>query len=85
MSGRFVKQCAQILLEVGLINWKLTTRPSLFVYSILLLSLVNSQQKTEKDFAEIAAAGLNFLRIPIGYWAIEVLDGEPFLPKVSWT
>ncbi|KAF7311531.1 Glycoside hydrolase [Mycena kentingensis (nom. inval.)] len=40
---------------------------------------------TEQDFMEIAAAGLNFVRIPIGYWAIEVLDGENFLPKVSWT
>ncbi|KAF8636641.1 hypothetical protein AX17_003449 [Amanita inopinata Kibby_2008] len=40
---------------------------------------------TERDFAEIAGAGLNFVRIPLGYWAIEVRDGEPFLPKVSWT
>jgi len=39
---------------------------------------------TERDFADIAAAGLNFVRIPIGYWAIEVWEGEPFLPKVSW-
>ncbi|KAJ8092006.1 hypothetical protein PM082_024242 [Marasmius tenuissimus] len=39
---------------------------------------------TEKDFAQIAAAGLNYVRIPIAYWAIEVRDGEPFLPKVSW-
>ncbi|KAJ7184284.1 exo-beta-1,3-glucanase [Mycena filopes] len=40
---------------------------------------------TEQDFMQIAAAGLNFVRIPIGYWAIEVLDGESFLPKTSWT
>ncbi len=40
---------------------------------------------TEEDFAQIAAAGLNFVRIPIGYWAIEVRDGEPFLAKTSWT
>ncbi|KAJ3516720.1 hypothetical protein NLJ89_g941 [Agrocybe chaxingu] len=40
---------------------------------------------TEKDFAEIAGAGLNFIRIPIGFWIIEVRDEEPFLPKVSWT
>ncbi|KAI0639516.1 glycoside hydrolase [Trametes polyzona] len=40
---------------------------------------------TEKDFAEIAAAGLNFVRIPIPYWAIEVRENEPFLPKTSWT
>ncbi|KAI8998465.1 glycoside hydrolase [Trametes punicea] len=40
---------------------------------------------TEKDFADIAAAGLNFVRIPIPYWAIEVRENEPFLPKTSWT
>ncbi|KAI0825018.1 glycoside hydrolase [Trametes gibbosa] len=39
---------------------------------------------TEQDFAEIAAAGLNFVRIPIAYWAIEVRENEPFLPKTSW-
>ncbi|KAJ7837018.1 glycoside hydrolase family 5 protein [Mycena olivaceomarginata] len=39
---------------------------------------------TEQDFMQIAAAGLNFVRIPIGYWAIEVLDGEGFLPNTSW-
>ena len=41
-------------------------------------------KQTEKDFAEIAAAGLNYVRIPIGYWAIETWEGEPFLAKASW-
>lgn len=40
---------------------------------------------TEQDFAEIAGAGLNFVRIPLPYWAIETWEGEPFLPKVAWT
>jgi glucan 1,3-beta-glucosidase len=40
---------------------------------------------TEQDFAQIAAAGLNFVRIPIPYWAIEVRDGEPFLANTAWT
>lgn len=40
---------------------------------------------TEQDFAEIAGAGLNFVRIPLPYWAIEVRTGEPFLPKTAWT
>lgn len=39
---------------------------------------------TERDFAEIAGAGLNYVRIPIPYWAIDVQEGEPFLPKVAW-
>ncbi|KZT68170.1 glycoside hydrolase family 5 protein [Daedalea quercina L-15889] len=40
---------------------------------------------TEQDFAEIAGAGLNHVRIPLGYWAIETWAGEPFLEHVSWT
>lgn len=27
---------------------------------------------TEQDFADIAAAGLNHVRIPVGYWALDV-------------
>jgi aryl-phospho-beta-D-glucosidase BglC (GH1 family) len=40
---------------------------------------------TEEDFAQIAGAGLNFVRIPLPYWAIEVRGDEPFLPNVAWT
>ncbi|OJT09588.1 hypothetical protein TRAPUB_13965 [Trametes pubescens] len=40
---------------------------------------------TEQDFADIAAAGLNFVRILIAYWAIEVCENKLFLPKTSWT
>lgn len=40
---------------------------------------------TEKDFADIASAGLNYIRLPIGWWAIEVREGEPFLERTSWT
>ncbi|KAI5474682.1 glycoside hydrolase family 5 protein [Pseudohyphozyma bogoriensis] len=39
---------------------------------------------TEKDFAEIAGAGLNWVRIPLPFWAIEVQGNEPFLEGVSW-
>lgn len=39
---------------------------------------------TERDFAEIAAAGLNWIRVPIAYWAIETWQGEPYLEGVSW-
>ncbi|TFK99556.1 exo-1-3-beta-glucanase [Pterulicium gracile] len=34
---------------------------------------------TEADFAAIADAGLNHVRIPIGYWAFEVAAGEPYI------
>lgn len=40
--------------------------------------------QTEQDFAEIAGAGLNWVRIPLPYWAIEVYPGEPFLANVAW-
>ncbi|KAK1221389.1 hypothetical protein PQX77_015796 [Marasmius sp. AFHP31] len=39
---------------------------------------------TEKDFAEIAGAGLNYIRLPIPYWAVETHSNEPFLPNVAW-
>ncbi|KAJ3512182.1 hypothetical protein NMY22_g15409 [Coprinellus aureogranulatus] len=47
--------------------------------------LVFTYEQTEKDIADIAGAGLNWLRIPIGYWAIDTWPGEPFLPRTSWT
>ncbi|KAI9511874.1 exo-beta-1,3-glucanase [Russula earlei] len=34
---------------------------------------------TEADFQAIAAAGLNHVRIPIGYWAYQVGPGEPYI------
>lgn len=39
---------------------------------------------TEQDFAQIAQAGFNYIRIPIGYWAVETVEEEPFLGGVSW-
>ena len=41
--------------------------------------------KTEEDFAQIAGAGLNWVRIPLPYWAIETWSDEPFLAKTCWT
>ncbi|WAQ85468.1 hypothetical protein PtA15_6A96 [Puccinia triticina] len=38
----------------------------------------------EEDFAQIASAGLNWVRIPVGWWMIETLGSEPFLAGVSW-
>ncbi|KAH9980767.1 glycoside hydrolase family 5 protein [Russula compacta] len=34
---------------------------------------------TEDDFKAIANAGLNHVRIPIGYWAYDVGPGEPYI------
>ncbi|EGG13121.1 family 5 glycoside hydrolase, partial [Melampsora larici-populina 98AG31] len=38
----------------------------------------------EEDFAQIASAGLNWIRIPIGWWLIESQEDEPFQSGVSW-
>lgn len=40
---------------------------------------------TERDFAEIAAAGLNWIRLPMAHWAMSTSAEEPFLERVSWT
>ena len=34
---------------------------------------------TADDFSQIAAAGMNHVRIPVGYWAIEHLDGDQYV------
>ncbi|KAL4975071.1 glycoside hydrolase superfamily [Aspergillus desertorum] len=34
---------------------------------------------TEEDFSLISQAGLNYVRIPIGYWAAAPLDEEPYV------
>ncbi|KAJ7639059.1 glycoside hydrolase family 5 protein [Roridomyces roridus] len=40
---------------------------------------------TEQDIAQMAGAGLNWIRVPLPFWAIETWEGEPFLAKTSWT
>ena len=39
---------------------------------------------TEQDFADIANAGLDHVRIPYSYWAVTTYPGDPYLPKVAW-
>lgn len=50
---------------------------------------------TEQDIAEMAGAGLNWIRLPIPFWAVDVWDdvgtlsngttvGEPFVPRMCW-
>jgi len=34
---------------------------------------------TQDDFNQIAAAGLNHVRLPIGFWAFDVSGGEPYI------
>lgn len=39
---------------------------------------------TERTFAEIAAAGLDHVRIPFPYWAVATYADEPFVPRIAW-
>ncbi|KAH6618071.1 glycoside hydrolase superfamily [Chaetomium sp. MPI-SDFR-AT-0129] len=39
---------------------------------------------TEDTFKEIADAGLDHVRIPFSYWAVETYDGDPYLFRTSW-
>lgn len=34
---------------------------------------------TRDDFEDMNLAGLNAIRVPIGYWAVDVGDGEPYV------
>lgn len=34
---------------------------------------------TQDDFRQIAQAGLNHVRIPIGYWAVAPVAGDPYV------
>lgn len=34
---------------------------------------------TADDFQQIKNAGMNHVRIPVGYWAVNPLEGEPYV------
>ena len=47
--------------------------------------VLNCSTATRYDpFLPNVAAGLNWVRIPIGFWAIETMGDEPFLAGTSW-
>ncbi|KAI9893989.1 MAG: hypothetical protein M1814_004759 [Vezdaea aestivalis] len=39
---------------------------------------------TESTFKEIAAAGLDHVRIPFSYWAVNTYPDDPYVAKISW-
>ncbi|KAG6238824.1 hypothetical protein E4U25_001367 [Claviceps purpurea] len=39
---------------------------------------------SEDTFKDMAAAGLDHVRIPYSYWAVEVYDGDPYIFRTSW-
>jgi aryl-phospho-beta-D-glucosidase BglC (GH1 family) len=85
MNGCSVKPWLPTQLVADSNNWKIITKPLSQVSPLITLSRFNNYIQTEKDFALIAGAGLNYVRIPLAFWAIETWDGEPFLAKTSWT
>lgn len=38
-----------------------------------------SEYYTEQDFIDIKNLGLNLVRIPVGYWAFQLLDNDPYV------
>ncbi|KOS19870.1 putative glucan 1 [Escovopsis weberi] len=39
---------------------------------------------TEQTFKDIQAAGLDHVRIPFSYWAVETYPGDPYVFRTSW-
>ncbi|ORY62557.1 glycoside hydrolase superfamily [Pseudomassariella vexata] len=39
---------------------------------------------TESTFSDIAAAGLDHVRIPYSYWAVQTYDNDPYVFRTSW-
>ncbi|KAG9248042.1 beta-glucosidase 6 [Calycina marina] len=39
---------------------------------------------TEQTFIDIAAAGLDHVRIPFSYWTVATYTGDPYVARVSW-
>jgi glucan 1,3-beta-glucosidase len=39
---------------------------------------------TEDDFKKISTMGINHVRIPTGHWAVNPIEGEPFVPNLAW-
>lgn len=39
---------------------------------------------TEQTFRDVAAAGLDHVRIPYSYWAVTTYPDDPYVPKISW-
>lgn len=66
---------------------QLETHYQTFVVSMFLcISCYDVKSfQTEQDFAQIAGAGLNYVRIGLPFWAIETRGSEPFLANVAWT
>lgn len=85
-SGHSVSLCGTILtLKGASSSLKTTIRRSLYASSPRVYLSLSLSLQTESDFAEIAGAGLNWVRLPVPYWAIETFDSEPYFERTAWT
>jgi glucan 1,3-beta-glucosidase len=69
--------------QLGIIDeWTLTTYLGKNANSVLEKHYATFV--SEQTFIDIAAAGLDHVRIPFSYWAIVTYDGDPYVFRTSW-
>lgn len=44
----------------------------------------STSEQTEQDFAEIAGAGLNWVRLVMPFWMVNTVEGEPYVEGLAW-
>ena len=69
--------------QLGIIDeWTLTTYLGSNANSVLEKHYATFV--TEQTFIDIAAAGLDHVRIPFSYWAVVTYEGDPYVFRTSW-
>jgi glucan 1,3-beta-glucosidase len=69
--------------EAGIVDeWTLTTKLGFSASATIEKHYATFLSET--DFAEIAEAGLDHVRIQYSYWAVTTYDGDPYVAKTSW-
>lgn len=69
--------------QLGIIDeWTLTTYLGNNANSVLEKHYATFV--SEQTFIDIAAAGLDHVRIPFSYWAVVTYDGDPYVFRTSW-
>ena len=69
--------------QLGIIDeWTLTTYLGSNANSVLEKHYATFV--SEQTFIDIAAAGLDHVRIPFSYWAVVTYEGDPYVFRTSW-
>jgi glucan 1,3-beta-glucosidase len=70
------EQCLKRLEE----HWRSVKRsPSTALSSTTITDTTSSSFITRDDFEQMQSAGLNAIRIPIGYWVVDIRSDEPYV------